>query len=115
MYRPRGDGPFPVVLMRLPYDKAGALTPGDYAHQSWYAQHGFIVVIQDTRGPLEVGRWNWSPFFNEKADGYDTVQWAAALPGSNGRVGMYGASYVGATQHLAAVRAPPASAASPRR
>jgi putative CocE/NonD family hydrolase len=106
VYRPKGEGPFPVVLMRLPYDKAGALTPGDYAHPSWYARHGFIVVIQDTRG-----RWrsegDWSPFFNETSDGYDTVQWSAALPGSNGRVGMYGASYVGATQHLAAIAAPP--------
>ena len=41
------------------------------------------------------------------ADGYDTVEWAAALPGSSGKVGMYGSSYVGATQWLAAVTAPP--------
>src|ERR1700730_4068472 len=78
VYRPKGDGPFPVVLMRLPYDKTGALSQGDYAHPSWYAQQGFIVVIQDTRG-----RWRsegeWSPFFNETSDGYDAVQWSAAL------------------------------------
>lgn len=106
IYRPTSGGPFPVVLMRLPYDKTSAMTSADYAHPSWYARQGFIVVVQDTRG-----RWRaegaWSPFFNEASDGYDTVQWAAELSGSNGRVGMYGASYVGATQHLAAVEAPP--------
>ena len=107
IYRPKADGPFPVVLMRLPYDKTSALTPYDYAHPFWYARRGFIVVIQDTRG-----RWrsegSFEPFVNETRDGYDSVQWASTLPGSNGRVGMYGASYVGATQHLAAVGAPPA-------
>jgi putative CocE/NonD family hydrolase len=107
IYRPKSEGPFPVVLMRLPYDKTSAMTPYDYAHPFWYARRGFIVVIQDTRG-----RWRsegtFVPFVNETRDGYDTVQWAASLAGSNGRVGMYGASYVGATQHLAAVGAPPA-------
>ncbi|MCW2517929.1 MAG: peptidase, partial [Mycobacterium sp.] len=43
----------------------------------------------------------------DQTDGYDSVEWAAALPGSDGKVGMYGSSYVGATQWLAAVTAPP--------
>ena len=61
------------------------MTPYDYAHPSWYARQGFVVVVQDTRG-----RWRsegtWMPFFNETADGYDTVQWAAAQPWSKQRV-----------------------------
>ncbi len=105
IYRPRGDGPFPVILMRLPYDKTAAET-SPYAHPSWYARHGYIVVIQDCRG-----RWKsegeWYPFFNEGPDGYDTVQQMAQLPGSNGKVGMYGASYPGATQLFAATEQAP--------
>src|SRR4051812_21211077 len=48
VYRPLGDGPFPVVLMRTPYDRTdgGSIS---YVHPSWYARHGFIVAIQDCR------------------------------------------------------------------
>ena len=49
----------------------------------------------------------WYPFKYESQDGYDTVEWAAALPYSNGKVGMFGGSYVGATQMLTAIAAPP--------
>lgn len=105
IYRPSRGGPFPVLLMRLPYDKSQAenLT---YHHPAWYARQGFMVVVQDTRG-----RWRsegeFYPFAFEAEDGYDTVEWAASLPGANGRVGMYGFSYVGATQLLAATMRPP--------
>jgi putative CocE/NonD family hydrolase len=105
VYRPSGEGPFPVILMRNPYDKTQAETL-TYQHPSWYAQHGYMVVVQDTRG-----RWRsegeFYPFAHEAEDGYDTVEWAASLPYSNGRVGMYGFSYVGATQLQAAFGRPP--------
>src|SRR5690349_22646019 len=52
-------------------------------------------------------RSDWYTFKNESQDGYDTVEWAAALPYSNGKVGMFGGSYVGATQYLAAIAKPP--------
>ena len=51
------------------------------------------------------------PLTYEREDGYDTVEWAAKLPGSNGRVGMYGASYFGNTQWMAAIEQPPSLAA----
>ena len=105
VYRPDGDGPFPVILMRLPYDKTQAENI-TYAHPSWYARHGYLVVVQDTRG-----RWTsegeFYPFLNEAEDGYDAIEWAARLPGANGRVGMYGFSYAGATQLLPATLRPP--------
>ncbi|MBX6341573.1 MAG: CocE/NonD family hydrolase [Thermomicrobiaceae bacterium] len=104
VYRPATGGPFPVILMRLPYNKTQAQDI-TYHHPAWYARHGYIVVVQDTRG-----RWrsegDFYPFAHEADDGYDSVEWAAALPGSNGRVGMYGFSYVGATQLQAALRRP---------
>lgn len=105
VYRPEKGGPFPVILMRLPYNKTKAESTA-YTHPLWYAQHGYLVVIQDTRG-----RWasegEFYPFKYEMTDGYDTVEWVSGLPGSNGRVGMYGFSYPGATQLLAAVTKPP--------
>jgi putative CocE/NonD family hydrolase len=105
IYRPEGDGPWPVLLMRHPYDKTQPENIS-YAHPIWYARYGYMVVIQDVRG-----RWlsegEWYPFKHEAMDGYDTVVWSAALPGSNGQVGMFGFSYGGTTQLLAAVHQPP--------
>jgi putative CocE/NonD family hydrolase len=91
--------------MRLPYDKTQAANV-PYRHPSWYASHGYVVIAQDTRG-----RWrsegDFYPFVHEAEDGYDTVEWAASLPHSNGRVGMYGFFYDGATQLQAALKRPP--------
>jgi len=110
IHRPLGDGLFPVLLNRTPYDRTAGGT-STYRHPEWWAQRGYIVVQQDVRGRYGSDG-EWYPFVNEMNDGYDSVEWAAALTGSNGRVGMYGFSYVGATQMLAAVAAPPHLAAT---
>jgi putative CocE/NonD family hydrolase len=106
IYRPQGEGPWPVLLLRHPYDKVQSQMLS-YAHPVWYARYGYMVVAQDVRG-----RWasegEWYPFKHEEADGCDSIAWAAGLPGGNGRVGMYGFSYGGAAQLLAAVHQPPA-------
>lgn len=105
VYRPASDGEYPILLSRLPYGKDQSLNP-DYMNPIKAAQHGYIVVIQDVRGRFgSEGHWN--PSVHEFEDGYDTVEWAAKLPGSNGKVGMYGASYFGMTQWQAAVMQPP--------
>jgi putative CocE/NonD family hydrolase len=101
IYRPAGDGPFPVLLTRTPYNKDGSAAFGQKA-----AARGFMVVAQDVRGRYTSGG-EWYPFKHEIEDGYDTVEWAAALPHSNGKVGMFSGSYVGATQMLAAIAHPP--------
>lgn len=103
IYRPKADGKFPVILMRTPYDKSEgwAVAP---AFQ--IAAHGYVVIIQDVRGRY-TSEGEWYPFRHESADGYDAVEWAASLPYSDGKVGMMGASYVGATQMLAAIAHPP--------
>lgn len=105
IYRPADDGVYPVILIRLPYDKTGAENVS-YAHPAWYANHGYIVVAQDCRGRY-ASDGEWYPFRHEAEDGYDSIEWAAALPGSNGRVGTYGFSYAGATQLLPATLRPP--------
>lgn len=101
VYRPAGEGTFPVLLQRTPYNKQNT---ADFARLA--AAHGFMVVVQDVRGRYESDG-EWYPFKHEIDDGYDTVEWAAALPHANGKVGMFGGSYVGATQMLAAISHPP--------
>src|SRR5512135_3452433 len=101
IYRPNGDGAFPVLLQRTPYNKDNT---AEFARKA--AADGFIVVVQDVRGRY-TSDGEWYTFKHEADDGYDTVEWAAALPHSDGRVGMFGGSYVGATQMLAAIGHPP--------
>ncbi|MHB8600911.1 MAG: CocE/NonD family hydrolase [Ktedonobacteraceae bacterium] len=106
VYRPVGEGTWPVLLTRLPYGKdfPGGTSVMDPAQ---VARRGYVVIVQDTRGRM-ASEGEWIPFNNEANDGYDTVQWAAQLAYSNGSVGMYGASYYGFTQWSAAVLTPPA-------
>jgi len=101
VYRPRAEGRFPVILQRTPYSRKG-----DAGTALELAAHGYVVVLQDTRGRFDSGG-EFYPFQHEGRDGYDTIEWAAALAYSDGKVGMYGGSYVGATQMLAAMERPP--------
>lgn len=101
VYEPAGDGSFPVLLQRTPYDKSTLAEFGKRA-----AKRGYLVVLQDVRGRFS-SEGKWYPFKYESEDGYEAVEWAASLPHSNGKVGMFGGSYVGATQMLAAARRPP--------
>ena len=101
IYRPTADGKYPVLLQRTPYDKNNARLFGMKA-----AARGYVVIVQDVRGRF-TSEGEWYPFRHELQDGYDTVEWAAALPQSIGKVGMFGGSYVGVTQMLAAIASPP--------
>ncbi|MGH9503167.1 MAG: CocE/NonD family hydrolase [Terriglobales bacterium] len=101
IYRPKAEGKFPVLLQRTPYNKNSDAT---FALKA--AASGYVVVVQDVRGRY-TSDGEWYTFRHEPNDGYDTVEWAAALPYSNGKVGMWGGSYVGATQMLAAIAHPP--------
>ncbi len=106
VYRPAGEGTWPVLLTRLPYGKdfpigQAVLDPAQVARR------GYVVIVQDTRGRF-TSEGEWVPFINEGLDGVDTVEWAAQLPYCNGSVGMYGISYFGFTQWTTAVSNPPA-------
>jgi len=106
VYRPQTRDAVPVILMRTQYGKSEAQAGSRYQAPDWFASQCYLVVVQDIRGQGASGG-TFSEFTHDQNDGYDSVEWAAALPGSNGKVGMYGSSYVGATQWLAAVTAPP--------
>jgi putative CocE/NonD family hydrolase len=100
IYRPKIEGRLPVLLTRTPYNRKDPET-GMYL-----ASRGYVVILQDTRGRFD-SEGEFYPFRNEADDGYDTIEWAASLPYADGRVGMFGGSYVGATQMLAASSNPP--------
>jgi len=104
-YYPAGQGPWPTLLMRQPYGRDIASTVV-YAHPVWFARHGYHVAIQDVRG-RGGSEGVFYPFRHEGRDGAETIAWLRRHPASNGRIGMYGFSYQGATQLLAAAEQPP--------
>lgn len=107
VYRPDGEGKYPVLLQRMPYNKdflplsTMVLDPLAAAHR------GYVVIIQDVRGRFASEGDTFYIYKNEFNDGYDSVEWAASLPYSDGNVGMYGLSYMGMTQFQAAIMKPP--------
>ena len=91
----------PVVLMRTPYNKARAKKVAER-----FAADGLIAVVQDCRGRYE-SEGDFIPYNSEGQDGFDAIEWLGKQPWCNGRIGMWGSSYVGATQWQAAVEKPP--------
>ncbi len=110
VYRPADSGSHPVLLTRTPYDKSSAASRTNAVDAASAASEGYAVVIQDVRG-RHASMGEFYTFINEIDDGYDSIEWAASQPWSSGKVGMYGASYVGATQWLAARSQAPSLAA----
>jgi putative CocE/NonD family hydrolase len=93
--RPDLPGTFPVILSRTPYGKDGF----DFnRHCHHYAQHGYVTVMQDCRGRFESDG-EYEPIFQEVADGFDAVEWAARLPWADGTVATQGQSYLALTQY----------------
>ncbi len=101
IYRPADNSKHPVLLVRTPYDRGSEAEACRLV-----AEHGYVCITQDVRGRY-ASEGEWYPFKNESTDGYDTVEWAATLPYSNGQVAMFGSSYVAATQWLTAIARPP--------
>src|SRR4051812_45970725 len=99
--RPVGKGPFGVVLQRTPYTRI--LHPAG----RYWASHGYIFVAQHVRGRDVSDGKEFGDYDTDVQDGYDAVEWAAKLPGANGRVGMIGHSDEGRLAWYAAVSAPP--------
>lgn len=112
VYRPDLAGKFPVLLTRTIYNKGGIDAPPietygpNLIDPVRAVSNGYVVVIQDCRGRY-TSEGNFRPYFQEIDDGYDTVEWCASQPWSDGQVGMFGSSYVGATQLLAAISEAP--------
>ncbi|MBS4216659.1 CocE/NonD family hydrolase [Neobacillus rhizophilus] len=106
VYRPNDGNQYPVLLTRLPYNKNERYYSHRYLDTHRLVENGYVVIIQDVRGRFS-SEGDFYPFKHEGNDGYDAVEWAAGLPYSDGNVGMFGLSYYGYTQLLAAAENPP--------
>lgn len=106
VYRPNDKGKYPVLMLRLPYDKETPRYYDEYLNVPRMVKAGYVVILQDVRGRF-ASDGEYFPFVYERKDGYEAVEWAAKLPFSNGKVGLFGMSYHGYTQLAAAVEKPP--------
>lgn len=100
VYLPAEPGKHPVILCRTPYDKTG-----EKGNAAFFTKHGYAYVAQDTRGRY-ASEGTWRFLADDARDGEECVNWVAKQPWSDGKVGMIGTSYVGGTQHAAALRRP---------
>ena len=113
---PATQGPYPVVLLRTPYDKVFAMSstaeevkgiPYDQEFIASITRAGYAFAFQDVRG-----RFNsdgvWYPYFSEREDGEDTIDWLEHQQWCEGSVAMVGRSYAGYTQWMAAATKPTA-------
>jgi uncharacterized protein len=106
IYRPHGGGPWPVLVRRTPYGKRLNDLAAAFNEAHFFASHGYLVVVQDTRGRF-ASEGEWYPLIYEGLDGYDTLEWAAGLDGAAGPVGTFGQSYGCIIQYLTAAQRPP--------
>jgi putative CocE/NonD family hydrolase len=104
LYRPKGGGRLPVLVYRTPYNRGDGAV--DTVAVRAAVRRGYAVLLQDVRGRYGSGGV-FDPYRQEGKDGYDTIEWAARQPWSNGAVGTFGLSYPGAVQWLAAIERPP--------
>lgn len=120
IYRPAGDGTFPVLLERTPYGKGETSRSERTAKDDRprpradmaadFVRHGYAVVYQDTRGRYG-SEGKFVKYLSDGADGYDTVAWLVAQPWCNGKIGTMGLSYAAHTQSALACLDPPGLAA----
>jgi hypothetical protein len=102
VFLPEATGRWPVLLVRTPYNKGSGLTPNYRA----FVEHGFALVVQDVRGRYE-SEGVFRPLQQEGPDGEDTIAWIGRQQWCDGKIGMFGGSYLGIVQWQAALRHPP--------
>jgi putative CocE/NonD family hydrolase len=100
IYRPDADGKFPALVLRTPYNKSSSFEISD---SKWWAERGYVLVNQDVRGRFASGG-RYYAYQSEADDGFDTDEWVAKQPWSNGKIGTLGGSYLGYTQLAQGIR-----------
>lgn len=115
VYRPDGDGQFPVLLAVSPYQHATDSIPHstlflwrEVGPVDWYVEaQGYVIVHVDVRGTGQSeGEYNLLDK-TEQQDLYEIIEWCGRQPWSNGRVGGYGQSYYCWSQWFMGIANPP--------
>ncbi|WP_207747632.1 CocE/NonD family hydrolase [Pelagibacterium limicola] len=116
VFLPQGDGPWPVLMERTPYDKteprANEFTldhPEVFGREElagFFVGAGFAVVFQDCRGRYR-SEGRFTKYRGEAEDGFDTIAWLVRQGWCDGRIGTMGLSYSAHTQMSAAALNPP--------
>ena len=101
VYHPVGIDDAPTILERTPYGRANFAS----AMGPEFAARGYRYVLQACRGT--DGSGGTHSYFAEAGDGRDTADWIASQPWFDGRMGSFGASYMGFTQWALASTKPP--------
>lgn len=96
-----GEGPWPVLLARTPYDNNLLMELGLF-----WAQNGYVFVAQDVRGRYD-SEGEFVPWDTETDDGYDSLEWIGQQSWCDGNAGMTGSSYAGQVQWQAAFKQHP--------
>jgi putative CocE/NonD family hydrolase len=109
VYRPEGSGKYPVLVYRTPYGAEDYDRSAQFPRKA--AKQGYVIFLVDVRGRF-LSEGEFEAYRNEKSDGYDLIEWCAARPYSNGKVGTYGGSYPGIAQWQAMAEHPPHLAAA---
>ena len=103
IYIPKGASDPPTILMRTPYGKT---TPSTKPFAQALAHRGYIVVAQDVRGTGK-SEGEFTPLLHERRDGAETLEWLRRQSWFDGRLGLFGLSYIGFTANAIAVDNPP--------
>ena len=103
IFRPDKPGKFPVIVLRTPYGKN---SPSQFGYGRYFVENGYVYIVEDSRGRHDSDG-TFHAMHDEAEDGYDTIEWAAAQPWSDGNVGTWGGSYGGENQWMAATSRPP--------
>jgi putative CocE/NonD family hydrolase len=103
-YSPKATGDFPTVLIRSPWGRGLKRAPFSllygYVAQR-FAERGYYVILQDVRNAENSPTTQMMPHENEVQDGKDTIHWLVKQPWFNGKLGLWGASYLGYVQWAA--------------
>ncbi|GAC1669897.1 MAG: CocE/NonD family hydrolase [Candidatus Dormibacteraceae bacterium] len=99
IYLPAGRGPFPTIVVRLPYDKAERENMIEFVADC-VNERGYALVAQDSRGKAR-SEGDLEPFRHERSDGFDTLDWLTQARWCDGRLAMWGLSYFGFTEWAA--------------
>src|SRR5438128_4286653 len=97
IYHPKDVARTPTILVRIPYSKTWLNTSFATVVGRFWAERGYTVVIQGTRGRYESGG-RYTPLVDERRDGLETLDWLKQQPWFDGRIGMWGGSAFGYTQ-----------------